>query len=199
MLGPFPVPPFLQWTQTSPLLTVPKKESEKRRVVIDLSFPEGHSVNSGIAKNFFQGAEFNYTLPTVHDLASQVVRNGPGSYLWKADLERAYRQLRSGPLDYPLMCLSHRGEYYIDICPSFGGRGSAAAQQRVSQAVCHLMDQAGFPTMAYVADFGGCLPNLIQQCRLSPILSICVRSYAYRLPPISLLSLLLESYGWALS
>ena len=41
----------------------------------------------------------------------------------------------------------------------FGGRGSAAAQQRVSHAVCHLMAEAGFPTRAYVDDFGGCLPN----------------------------------------
>ena len=159
MLGPFLVPPFAEWTQTSPLLTVPKRDSDRRRVVIDLSFPEGHSVNSGIAKNIFQGTPFTYTLPTVDDFAQMVVRNGPGCYLWKADLQRAYRQLRSDPLDYPLMCIQFASNYYIDVCPSFGGRGSAAAQQRVSRAVCHLMGESGFPTLAYVDDFGGCLPD----------------------------------------
>ena len=159
MLGPFPEPPFVEWTQTSPLLMVPKKDSDRRRVVIDLSFPEGHSVNTGIAKNIFQGVPFSYSLPTVHNFAQLVMKHGPGCYLWKADLQRAYRRLRSDPLDYPLMCIRHNNEYYIDICPSFGGRGSAAAQQRVSRAVCHLMTEAGFPTLAYVDDFGGCLPD----------------------------------------
>ena len=105
MLAPFPVPPFLQWTQVSPILTIPKKDSDKRGVVIDLSFPEGFGVNSGIAKNFVQGYDLSYSLPTPHDLAQQVIENGPGCYLWKADLERAYCQLRSDPLDYPLMCI----------------------------------------------------------------------------------------------
>ena len=76
-------------------------------------------------------------------------------YMWKADLERAYRQLRSDPLDYPLMGISHNGSTYIDVCPSFGCRGSAAAQQRVARAVCHLMNKKGHTCLAYVDDFCG--------------------------------------------
>ena len=58
MLGPIPCPPFLEWTQTSPLMTVPKKDSDNRRVIIDLSFPIGRSVKSGVAKKFFQRNDF---------------------------------------------------------------------------------------------------------------------------------------------
>ena len=155
MLGPFTAPPFEGWSQVSPLMTVEKKDSLSRRVIIDLSFPLGLGVNSGVPKNFFQGNHKQYSLPTIHDLAALVVQMGRGCLIWKADLERAYRQLRSDPLDYPLMGVCHQGAYYTDICPSFGCRGSSMAQQRVSEAVRHLMAQEGYPILAYVDDFCG--------------------------------------------
>ena len=155
MLGPFDVPPFTEWFQTSPLMTVPKKESQKRRVIVDLSFPIGQSVNDGVLKKHFQGSPCSFKLPTVSDLADLVATLGPGTVLWKADLERAYRQLRSDPLDYPLMGVLHRGRYFTDICRSFGCRGSATAQQRVSTAVCHLMGKSGHHVLAYIDDFCG--------------------------------------------
>ena len=155
LLGPFDTPPFQPWTHNSPLMTAEKKESTKRRVIIDLSYPHGSSVNDGVPKNFFQGKPATYVLPTVHDLAQLIIDRGPGSFIWKTDLQRAYRQLRSDPLDYPLMGISHRGKHYIDICPSFGSQGSSAAQQRVSSAICFLMAKKGFLTLAYVDDFCG--------------------------------------------
>ena len=155
MLGPFDAPPFHDWFQTSPLMSVAKKDSDTRRVIIDLSFPVGHSVNDGVLKNHFQGVPLTYTLPTIADLASRVAASGPGTYLWKSDLARAYRQLRSDPLDYPLMGIAHKGKYYADLCPSFGCRGSSAAQQRVSTALCHLMKNQGFDMLAYIDDFCG--------------------------------------------
>ena len=155
LLGPFSVPPFSPWCQICPLMTVPKKESNKRRVIIDLSYPKGASVNDGVAKNFFQGRELSYTLPSAADLSALLLAMGPGSFIWKADLERAYRQLRSDPLDYPLMGISHKGRTFIDVCPSFGCRGSAAAQQRVARAVCFLMRNMGHQCFAYVDDFCG--------------------------------------------
>ena len=155
LLGPFVHPPFRPWFQVSPLMTAEKRDSVKRRVIIDLSFPEGGSVNDGVAPNYFQGRERSYKLPTAHDLAQLIIDSGPGAFLWKTDLERAYRQLRSDPLDYPLMGISHRQFFYVDVCPSFGCRGSGAAQQRVSTAVCHLMAGRGHPVLAYVDDFCG--------------------------------------------
>ena len=36
---PFEFPPFFPWCQTSPLLTLPKKDNTTCRVILDLSWP----------------------------------------------------------------------------------------------------------------------------------------------------------------
>ena len=58
MLGPFSQPPFVPWTQLSPLMTVPKKDSAKRRDIIDLSFPKGASVNKAWPKTYSKDVVF---------------------------------------------------------------------------------------------------------------------------------------------
>lgn len=46
--GPVTAPPFKPWYRISPLMTRPKKGSLQRRVIVDLSYPEGSAVNTGI-------------------------------------------------------------------------------------------------------------------------------------------------------
>ena len=124
LLGLFSCPPFSPWTQTSPIMTRDKSDGSGKRVIIDLSFPEGSSVNDGILKNFYQGVENSYNLPTAIDLGDVLLEGGKGTFMWKSDLTRAYRQLRVDPLDYPLLAIQHDGSYYVDVCPSFGCRAS---------------------------------------------------------------------------
>ncbi len=45
IIGPFKTPPFSPWSSVSPMLTRQKKGSRQRRVIIDLSWPIGTSVN----------------------------------------------------------------------------------------------------------------------------------------------------------
>ena len=73
---------------------------------MDLSFPLGNSVNSGIRKGYYQGIPFSFTLPTVTTLMDRLVKTGSCSYLWSADLSRAYRQLWVCPRSLPLLGLS---------------------------------------------------------------------------------------------
>ena len=47
ILGPFKDPPIKQM-HISPFMTREKANSDKRRVIIELSFPFGHSVNDGV-------------------------------------------------------------------------------------------------------------------------------------------------------
>ena len=159
LLGPFGAPPFVPWTQVSPLMTRDKPDGSGKRVIIDLSYPQGGSVNDGIPKNFHQGEHLAYTLPSAQDLADHMLAAGKGCFMWKSDLERAYRQLRVDPLDYPLLAIRHKGSIYIDICPSFGCRASSSAQQLVSNAVTFLMEADNFSTLAYVDDFCGIAPT----------------------------------------
>ena len=165
MLGPFEGDPFIPWTKVSPLMTRDKPSGMGKRVIIDLSFPPGRSVNDGVQKHAFQGRPFTYTLPSPLDLAEAILRAGPGASLWKADLERAYRQMRIDPLDYPLLAVRHQGRTYLDVCPSFGCRCSGGAQQRVSNSVVHLMTMAGYKTIAYVDDFCGVASDALTASR----------------------------------
>ena len=69
---------------------------------------------------------------------------------------QAYRQQRVDPLDWPLLGVKVKGKIYFDLCPSFGCRSSAAAQQRVATALTYLMRKKyGYDMLAYVDDFIG--------------------------------------------
>lgn len=159
IVGPFSEPPFQPWTRCSPLMTRPKKNSDLRRVIVDLSYPQGRDVNSGINIKSYLGQDITFTLPTITDLTAKLQLDGPGAFMWKADLSRAYRQLRIDPLDAPLTGIRFKGDYYIDLCPPFGCRSSSAACQRVSNAVAYIMGQAGFLVLAYLDDYGASEPT----------------------------------------
>lgn len=155
LLGPFSAPPFQPWTNQAPLMTRPKKASQARRIILDLSYPPGEGVNAGITRNVLDGKSCVYTLPTIEDLVTRIQILGPRSYIWKADLARAYRQLRTDPADLPLLGLYFQGSYYLDTCPSFGARLSASACQRVTSAVTYLLRTDNNWVMAYLDDFCG--------------------------------------------
>lgn len=154
MLGPFYEEPFDEWFQVSPLMSRPKKDVTERRVIIDLSYPEGEGVNSAIVKNVLEGEELIYSLPTLSSLTQALIDSNQEMYFWKADLRRAYRQMRCCPLSYPLLGIKFEGEFFVDICPSFGCRLSGGAQMRVSAAIAHMFSQwTGSPMLYYVDDF----------------------------------------------
>ena len=48
IMGPFEHPLFTPWNRINPLMTRPKRDSQDRRVILDLSYPEGASVNAQI-------------------------------------------------------------------------------------------------------------------------------------------------------
>ena len=159
MLGPFGGTTAIP-CQFSPLMTRPKKGSIFRRVIIDLSWPRGASVNDAISRTEYIDGPMTISLPTIDDMERAVVRAGRDSYLYKTDLSRGYRQLRVDPLDWPYLAFRFNGMQFIDICPSFGLRSSAMAMQRVSQALVYLHANRGFSSHAYIDDFGGVEPEL---------------------------------------
>lgn len=155
IVGPFRSAPFHPWTRRSPMMTREKKNTTKRRVIIDLSFPEGHSVNDGIDIKSIYGRNTTYTLPSIMDLTALVLHLGGRPWLWKADLARAYRQLRLDPIDTPLLAMGFKHDTYLDLCPSFGCRSSSSACQRVAAAVVFLMRKKGWNVLAFLDDFAG--------------------------------------------
>ena len=91
-VGPIRFSPF-------PTMMRPKRDSDKLRVILDLSYPLGRSVNSSIPVDALDGAQFKLRLPAPSALAVSIRSLGPGCDMFRVDLSRDYRQLRSDPLD----------------------------------------------------------------------------------------------------
>ena len=156
MVGPFNEAPFKQWFRNNPLMTRPKRNSDELRVILDLSFPLGNGVNSGIAKEQLDGAPFKLRLPSPLDLGRLMLSLGKGCKLYKIDLSRAYCQLRSDPLDWPLQGISWEGQHYVDVAIPFGLRHGASACQRTSEAAGQVSAaRYGSKMFAYVDDTAG--------------------------------------------
>ena len=158
LLGPFDRPPF-QWLHVSPLMTKPKRDTDKRRVIMDLSWPSGGAINDGIQTEWYLDGPGKITLPTVDYMEGRLLEIGRGAYLYKTDLARGYRQLRVDPGDWPLLGFVHDGKYYVDVCPPFGLRTSAMCMQRTTEAISWMHRQLGYISRPYLDDFGGAEPT----------------------------------------
>lgn len=79
LAGPFSQPPFAPWTRVSPLMTRPKKGTSERRVIVDLTYPEGKGVNDGISISDYYSQDISYTLPTLGDMVTRLQICGKGA------------------------------------------------------------------------------------------------------------------------
>jgi hypothetical protein len=91
--GPFESNPFECQFKISPLNSVRKKDSSGKRVILDLSFPPGCSINDNISKDIYLGEklEVEVIYPNIDDLVGILKNKGRGSLMFKKDLKRAYR------------------------------------------------------------------------------------------------------------
>ena len=102
IMGPYDKIPFSSASKVgiSPLSTRPKRDSQDRRVILDLSFPSGESVNDGMTKDHYLGFEAKLTFPKVDELALRIHQLGEGCLMFKVDLSRYFRQLPLDPANY---------------------------------------------------------------------------------------------------
>ena len=154
--GPFSVNPFSFNFMTSPLLTVPKKDSTSRRIVMDLSFPLGTSINDGIPKDTFLDDPFKLHLPGIDSFLALIQKFGKGCLLFKKDLCRAYRQLPVDTHDYHYLGFSFDNLLFFDTVFPFGLRTATMACQHTTNAITFRHHLQGYFSTNYVDDFGGC-------------------------------------------
>ena len=64
LYGPFDSPPFILWIAISPLMTRQKPYSTEKRVIVDLSYPDG-VINAYIYPHIFNRRKAIHALPTV--------------------------------------------------------------------------------------------------------------------------------------
>ena len=91
LLGPFPHNPFPDRTASSSLNSIPEHDSEEHRVILDMSFPMGTSVNDGTDKDKYLGVAIELAYPTIDAFTTKAM--GLGALMYKRDQCRAYRQI----------------------------------------------------------------------------------------------------------
>lgn len=92
--GPFSAPPFPN-LQVSPLGLVPKKAPGEFRLIHNLSYPEGNSINDHIPDHLC-----TVQYQSVDTAISLIQQLGPGAFLAKTDIENAYKQVPIHPTDF---------------------------------------------------------------------------------------------------
>ena len=157
VLGPFKAIPFMDIDKVgiSPISTRPKKHTTERRIIVDLSFPEGGAVNDGMIKDNYLGLNIQLKFPKTDDLALRVYQLGHNTYMYKVDLSRYFRQLPMDPGDYSLVGYIINGQLYFDKVLPMGMRTAPYIAQRVTDAIRHIHQELSFFLLNYVDDFLG--------------------------------------------
>lgn len=171
VLGPFKTPPFQPWCRTSPLMTRPKAESNKRRVIVDLSYPPDKNVNAWVIKGNYYGRYVHHKLPKIEDVIEVIVQKGFQVALATIDIKRAYRNFPGCPLDYPLNVIKFQGNYFLDCAMPFGARTSSMYMQKAANMISRALEKRGILTHVYLDDVVlYFLPDQDPQARMSEAL-----------------------------
>ena len=143
-------------------LSIPwkKRDSEKRRVIADLSWPCGHSVNDGIPSDSYLGEPLVLPYLTIDDIVDAVVTLGRGCHLYKGDLRKVYRQFPVDPKDYPFLGYTWDNHFSFDTVLTMGLRSASMACQRSTSAVAWIVSQQDHLVFNYLGDFIGVSPAL---------------------------------------
>ena len=158
IVGPFNKNPFSVPIMVSPMNTVPKANDDERRVIVDLSWPHGFSVNDGISKDHYLGEVINLHYASVADVCQMVLSVGVGSVIYKRDLRRAYRQIPVDPRDYCYLGYNWENEFYFDTVLCMGQRNAAFACSRTTKAVMYMHEAGGHMGTSYLDDLIGVSP-----------------------------------------
>ena len=148
MLGPFGNREALPHLHINRFGVIPKGHNTgKWRLITDLSYPHGHSVNDGIEPSL---CSLSYT--TIDEVASHVSRLGTGALLAKVDIESAYRLIPVHPQDRPLQAMQWEGKVYIDPMLPFGLRSAPKIFNAVADALNWCLQQSGIPCILHYLD-----------------------------------------------
>ena len=151
ILGPFVDIPYHEF-HCSPLLTRPK-DTDKRRVILNLSYPSINSVNDRVTRNYFDGQQFLLKFPTVDHINDQIKATEDRVLLAKIDIARAFRNLHIDPADTFKFGLKWQNKYYLDVSAAFGWVHGSAAFQLTSDAICDAMRHKGRHVFSYNDDY----------------------------------------------
>ena len=147
LVGP---PPAGLRCHVSPFGVIPKPHQPgKWRLIVNLSAPDGLSVNDGISPEL---SSVHYT--RVDDAALLVLAAGRNARLAKLDLTSAYRMVPEHPANRPLLAVRWREEVWLDAALPFGLRSAPKIFSAVADALQWIMLERGVAMgINYLDDF----------------------------------------------
>ena len=129
VLGPFEEHSLPQ-LHVNRIGVVPKHAPGEERLIVDLSYPEGYSVNDGVSKPW---CSLSYI--SVDTAARVVAQKGQRAQLAKIDIKSAYRMLPVHPDDHWLLGMRWEGMLFIDAALPFGLRSTPKIFMAVADAL----------------------------------------------------------------
>ena len=143
-------PPSLPWFQINAFGVIPKRHKPgKWRLIVDLSAPDGYSVNDHINKEL---CSISYI--SVDHIAETILRLGQGALLAKADVKEAFRNIPVATDDRLLLAMQWKGELYLDKVLPFGLRSAPILFTAVADTIEWIIRQRGVQDIFhYVDDF----------------------------------------------
>ena len=144
--GPFE-PSSLPQLHISRFGIIPKKATNKWRLICDLSSPEGYSINDGISEEL---SSLSYV--SVDDAADRILALGQGSMLAKVDIRSAYRIIPVHPDDRHLLGMEWQGIVYIETALPFALRSAPKIFNAVADAAEWIVRAEGAQEILHYLD-----------------------------------------------
>lgn len=170
VIGPVPLT-FLPLCHVSRFGVIHKHcQPGKWRLILDLSFPPGRSINDGIPEDL---CPLQFT--TVDNAAMLITELGQGSLLAKVDISHAYHNI---PQDRRLLGMAWEGALFVDTTLPFGLRSAPKIFCVVSDTLEWVLYHEGISScFHYIYDFLTVGSPSSSQCRQNLVLlqSVCHR------------------------
>ena len=163
ILGPYYRNPLPVHAHPSPF-QVAESASGKQRAVLDMSYPQQHSINSAIPSEWegIGGFEGEFRLPT-HDKVCAAILQTEDPLMFVSDLKAYYMQLPSDWADTPYLCFTWRNALWLHRRLPFGCRSSCLHAQRVTEAIVKIYRKiTGSAMEGYVDDFMSIVRRIVR-------------------------------------
>ena len=139
ILGPFKPEDLEPPVQISRFGVIPKGHTPgKSRLILDLSFPDGASVNNGI-----QPDHCSIKYLKIEEIAQALLHSGPYTQMAKIDILNAYCIIPVARATECCLACHGKGQYYVDTVLLFGLRSAPILFNAYVDALLWILRQNG--------------------------------------------------------
>ena len=135
----------------SQMLSHPKPDST-RPIIMNLSYPEGASVNTYIPDDVYDDVKHSISYPSVDNNVNEIKQLKSNALLSKINISRIIQNLMVDPLDFDLLGLKWKDQTLIDVNISTGMKNDSILCQRTTDVICHAPMSKNIKIFNYIDD-----------------------------------------------